>query len=192
MSVVRFADFYSSPEELYQILAAARLQFLENPFSDGKEKIVKRTRPLYAGQPISALLTIQTSFHWAPPEDTKVESYLMRYDIEDLISDWLVSGCKRGDFVAKVRVVIRLKCRRALIRVPGRRDVHYPGDPHCSAPWGASSSKDRCHRVTHPRRASNASERCSWMRDTSSSWSGEGACFASWGSQYICCEYGSE
>ncbi|KAI0724064.1 trafficking protein particle complex subunit 10 [Cerioporus squamosus] len=82
------------------IIAAARLQILENPFSASEEKSQKRTRPLYAGQPLSALLTVQTSFHWAPPEDTKVESYLMRYDIEDLSNDWLVSGRKRGDFVA--------------------------------------------------------------------------------------------
>ncbi|CDO72874.1 hypothetical protein BN946_scf185002.g59 [Trametes cinnabarina] len=81
------------------ILASARLQILENPFSS--EKLQKRTRPLYAGQPISALLTVTTSFHWAPPEDTKVESYNMRYDIEDLTQDWLVSGRKRGDFQAK-------------------------------------------------------------------------------------------
>ncbi|KAI0665103.1 trafficking protein particle complex subunit 10 [Cubamyces menziesii] len=81
------------------ILAAARLQVLDNPFST--EKPHKRSRPLYAGQPISALLTVQTSFHWAPPEDTKVESYMMRYDIEDLTQDWLISGRKRGDFLAK-------------------------------------------------------------------------------------------
>ncbi|KAI0647217.1 trafficking protein particle complex subunit 10 [Trametes meyenii] len=81
------------------ILAAARLQVLESPFSVGKSQ--NRTRPLYAGQPISALLTVQTSFHWAPPEDTKVESYMMRYDIEDLTQDWLVSGRKRGDFLAR-------------------------------------------------------------------------------------------
>ncbi|TBU35808.1 trafficking protein particle complex subunit 10 [Dichomitus squalens] len=83
------------------ILASARLQILENPFSAEVEKAEKRTRPLYAGQPISALLTIKTSFHWAPPEDTRVQSYNMRYDIEDLTQDWLVSGRKRGDFVAK-------------------------------------------------------------------------------------------
>ncbi|KAI0709428.1 trafficking protein particle complex subunit 10 [Earliella scabrosa] len=85
------------------ILAAARLQILESPFAAGAgaETTEKRTRPLYAGQPISALLTVKTSFHWAPPEDTRVESYVMRYDIEDLIHDWLVSGRKRGDFVAK-------------------------------------------------------------------------------------------
>ncbi|PIL24147.1 hypothetical protein GSI_13900 [Ganoderma sinense ZZ0214-1] len=84
------------------ILASARLQILENPFSSEMEAVEKRTRPLYAGQPISALLTVNTSFHWAPPEDVKVQRYNMRYDIEDLTQDWLVSGRKRGDFVAKV------------------------------------------------------------------------------------------
>ncbi|EIW60047.1 uncharacterized protein TRAVEDRAFT_164477 [Trametes versicolor FP-101664 SS1] len=81
------------------ILAAARLQIMENPFSVEKSK--KCTRPLYAGQPISALLTVETSFHWSPPEDEQVDRYLMRYDIEDLTQEWLVSGRKRGDFLAK-------------------------------------------------------------------------------------------
>ena len=82
------------------------MQILENPFSAGVEKSQKRKRPLYAGQPLSALLAVQTSFHWAPPEDTKVESYMMRYDIEDLSNDWLVSGRKRGDFVATVSLTV--------------------------------------------------------------------------------------
>lgn len=78
---------------------------MENPFSVEKSK--KCTRPLYAGQPISALLTVQTSFHWSPPEDEQVDRYLMRYDIEDLTQEWLVSGRKRGDFLAKVRSTSR-------------------------------------------------------------------------------------
>ncbi|KAH9945954.1 trafficking protein particle complex subunit 10 [Epithele typhae] len=84
------------------ILAAARLQILENPVAEGTTKTERRKRPLYAGQPISALLAVQTSFHWAPLEDKKVESYHMRYEVEDLINDWLVSGRKRGDFTARV------------------------------------------------------------------------------------------
>lgn len=32
-------------------------------------------------------------------------TYRMRFDVEELLSDWLVSGQKRGDFIAKVRIV---------------------------------------------------------------------------------------
>ena len=106
MCVPTVADHEAELNHFSQILAAARIQILEHPFAQGAEKSEKRVRPLYAGQPISALLTVKTSFHWAPPEDTEVESYTMRYDIEDLVSDWLVSGCKRGDFIAKVSFVV--------------------------------------------------------------------------------------
>ena len=64
--------------------------------------------PLYADQPISAILTITTSFHWAPAEDADKQAYVMRFDVEEMTKDWLVSGRKRGDFVAKVRCVYPL------------------------------------------------------------------------------------
>jgi hypothetical protein len=56
---------------------------------------------LYAGQPISALITISTTFHWGIGGEGK--TYRMRFDIEEMVREWLVSGRKRGDFVAKVR-----------------------------------------------------------------------------------------
>jgi len=55
--------------------------------------------PVYAGQPISATLILQTSFHWAEKEG-KQSSYKMRYDVEERVKDWLLCGRKRGDFVA--------------------------------------------------------------------------------------------
>ncbi|KIJ16879.1 hypothetical protein PAXINDRAFT_162498 [Paxillus involutus ATCC 200175] len=56
--------------------------------------------PIYAGQPISATLTIKTSLHWAEQE-SKRWRYLLRYDVEERAKDWLVCGRKRGDFVAQ-------------------------------------------------------------------------------------------
>jgi hypothetical protein len=56
-------------------------------------------RELYAGQPVSATLTIETSFHWGNPE-SKDGIYKMQYDIEELVHDWLVCGHKRGWFEA--------------------------------------------------------------------------------------------
>ncbi|KAK0459605.1 uncharacterized protein EV420DRAFT_1307323 [Desarmillaria tabescens] len=53
----------------------------------------------YAGQPIPAVLSIQTSFHWDASGE-KEREYRMRYDVEEMVRDWLVSGRKRGDFSA--------------------------------------------------------------------------------------------
>lgn len=55
---------------------------------------------LYAGQPIDAQLTIHTSFHWGAGSGDR--QYRMQFDVEEMIRDWLVSGKKRGDFLAKV------------------------------------------------------------------------------------------
>ncbi|KAK7693660.1 hypothetical protein QCA50_003229 [Cerrena zonata] len=80
------------------IVAAARLRVLANPFKIDQTESLP---PLFAGQPISALLSIKASFHWAPPEDADKRSYRMRYDIEERTKDWLVSGQKTGEFVAE-------------------------------------------------------------------------------------------
>ncbi|CAL1704950.1 unnamed protein product [Somion occarium] len=80
------------------IVAAARLRVLSNPFNPDA---VESLPPLFAGQPISALLTIKASFHWAPAEDVEKRSYRMRYDIEERTKDWLVSGQKTGEFIAE-------------------------------------------------------------------------------------------
>ena len=82
-----------------QIVAAARIRILSTPFA---ERSTSKSLPLYAGQPISAVLTINASFHWGSSADDKERTYILRYDIEELVKDWLVSGRKRGDFTATV------------------------------------------------------------------------------------------
>lgn len=81
-----------------QILAAARLRILAAPLLADSNQLP----PLYAGQPIPALLSIQTSFHWGTEQDADRTSYQMRFDVEEMVRDWLISGRKRGDFEAKV------------------------------------------------------------------------------------------
>ncbi|KAI0093548.1 trafficking protein particle complex subunit 10 [Irpex rosettiformis] len=81
------------------ILAAARLHLLPSPFSSDTSSA--RLPPLYAGQPIAATLSITTTFHWAPIDHLSSKTYAMRFDIGELTTDWLVSGRKTGDFVAK-------------------------------------------------------------------------------------------
>ncbi|KDR81848.1 hypothetical protein GALMADRAFT_240099 [Galerina marginata CBS 339.88] len=81
------------------IVAAARIRIISTPFA--KESESHELPSLYAGQPLSAHLTIHSSFHWGSnPSDTN-KRYLLRFNIEEMVRDWLVSGPKRGDFVAK-------------------------------------------------------------------------------------------
>ena len=57
--------------------------------------------PVFAGQPVTAILSIHTSFFWAAP-DKDVQQYRMRFQVDENIKDWLISGQKRGEFKAKV------------------------------------------------------------------------------------------
>lgn len=84
-----------------QILAAVRFRILATP-SSGESTPTHPLPPLYAGQPIPALLSIQTSFHWGTRQDTSHKSYLMRFDVEEMVRDWLIGGRKRGEFEATV------------------------------------------------------------------------------------------
>ena len=99
--------------------------------------------PLYAGQPISATLTIETSFHWAPVEDMDKKSYVMRFDVEEMTMDWLVSGMKRGDFVAKVRMAALKSSASAHQRGLGRPIIPSTRHSHRAPSWRAFSAQGR-------------------------------------------------
>ncbi|KAG5732737.1 Trafficking protein particle complex subunit 10 [Termitomyces sp. T112] len=81
------------------IVASVSLQILSTPFSDSSVK-TGSLPPLYAGQPMSATISIRTSFHWGSGVGNKEHRYMLRYDVEEMVRDWLVSGPKRGDFTA--------------------------------------------------------------------------------------------
>ncbi|KAG8969021.1 hypothetical protein FRC03_004988 [Tulasnella sp. 419] len=61
--------------------------------------------PVYAGQPISAVLTIKTSFHWGARGEAEAideGGYTLRFDVNsDVGLSWLISGHKKGEFFAK-------------------------------------------------------------------------------------------
>ncbi|KAF8061615.1 trafficking protein particle complex subunit 10 [Lyophyllum atratum] len=80
------------------IVAAACVRILATPFND--LAVGQSALPVYAGQPISAQLTINTSFHWGSSAGDKERRYMLRYDVEEMVRDWLVSGPKREDFLA--------------------------------------------------------------------------------------------
>ncbi|KAJ8522932.1 hypothetical protein ONZ45_g562 [Pleurotus djamor] len=68
---------------------------VEISFSD--EETRKRP-PLYAGQPVPTALIIKTKF--GRGFVSSPSCYILRYDIEEMTSDWLLSGQKRGEFEA--------------------------------------------------------------------------------------------
>jgi len=82
-----------------KIVAAVAIQVLSTPFATTSNNLPS----LHAGQPISAHLIIHTSFHWGESSN-EASQYLLRFNIEEVIREWLISGPKRGDFVAVVRI----------------------------------------------------------------------------------------
>ncbi|KAF9246256.1 trafficking protein particle complex subunit 10 [Melanogaster broomeanus] len=77
------------------ITAAARIGIYSSPSTDAD-----KLTPIYAGQPLSATLSVKISLHWAEQE-SKRRRYMLRYDVEERFNDWLVCGQKRGDFAAE-------------------------------------------------------------------------------------------
>jgi len=85
----------------WKIVAASRIRIISTPFA--KDGDTRELPSLYAGQPISANLTIHTLFHWGSSAGDTSKRFLLRFNVEEVIREWLVSGPKRGDFIATVR-----------------------------------------------------------------------------------------
>lgn len=97
---------------------------------------------VYAGQAILCSLSISTSFRWdASNTDPKERLYQMQYDVEEMIRDWLVSGRKKGEFIAKVCDDFDSGIRGAERLHIGWGDVHGTVDADSDAPWRASFAK---------------------------------------------------
>ena len=152
---------------------------LPNPFAT--EPSTWELPALFAGQPISVMLTITTSFHWAPLEDADIESYLLRYDIEEVTKDWLVSGRKRGDFIATVSLLLVLRSFRILMHPPGWCNLHNACYLDCPAPWRVVPSQNRSQCSSTYRRTADEITRCAELRDLSGAWCRDCNCFASRG-----------
>ena len=132
-----------------QIVASARVELIDHTTS--KMKLSSST-PLYAGQPIQALLSISTSFHWGPGsrEGKGEKTYRMRFDVEELLNDWLVSGQKRGDFLAKVRTVTR--STKLLLRPePGWWNLHHTNHSCSSPPRRTAPTESLSHSSSRRR-----------------------------------------
>lgn len=137
---------------LFQIIAAARIKIHSSPF--GGDVSPEECVPIYAGQPISGILSIRISLHWADQE-SKRQKYTLRYDIEERIKDWLVCGRKRGEFVAQVSTmnVSIFNNATCIIYVnTGRRDFQCPFDFNSTASRRIDPSQSRCQAITVCRR----------------------------------------
>ncbi|EJD05845.1 uncharacterized protein FOMMEDRAFT_79224 [Fomitiporia mediterranea MF3/22] len=119
------------------ILVSTRIELVANPFN--KEPLKRQQAPpIYAGQPITAIVSINTSFYWAGPDKKDIKEYTMRFQLEENMKDWLISGQKRGDFKAKdgdtYTVTITLMAlRHGELSLPNVRVVAYPSDNNQSA-----------------------------------------------------------
>jgi trafficking protein particle complex subunit 10 len=97
-----------------KIVAATCIHIISTPFA--KETVESDTKPsLYAGQPISANLTIRTSFHWGG-QNKSTHHCVLRFNLEEMVREWLVSGPKRGDFLATVSHLLMLKSSLLKVR----------------------------------------------------------------------------
>lgn len=62
---------------------------------------IASTEAVFSGQPLQAILTISTSFHWGSGSAPR-DGYPLRFDVDpDVAGNWLISGQRRGEFVAK-------------------------------------------------------------------------------------------
>lgn len=78
------------------------------------------------------MVTVTTSLHWAPLEDEEMDHYLLRYDIQDMTGDWLISGPKRGDFRAEVCPCETDRNMSLMFTFAGRLDILVPSHFDCT------------------------------------------------------------
>ncbi|KZV72948.1 hypothetical protein PENSPDRAFT_628128 [Peniophora sp. CONT] len=85
------------------ILAAARLDLQASAYPPSKGDAPP---PIYAGQPVRALLRVHTTLCWSntsssPTSPAPTTTHRLRFDVAEHPRDWLVSGRVRGDFAAQ-------------------------------------------------------------------------------------------
>lgn len=64
------------------------------------------------GQPLPVRVSVRPAFNWTNPP--LGEPILLAYEINGTFDDWLVSGRKRGEFVAEVRLFYLSRSPRSL------------------------------------------------------------------------------
>ena len=137
---------------IQKIVAAARIRII--PSSLPKDSSKHQLPPLYAGQPISALLSVTTSFHWGETQKNSDRRYKMRFDIEEMVKEWLVSGQKLGDFVATVSTQTNWLESWLTLRI-GWLHTYRPYYINRLTPRGTQITESRCDPSSRGRRAND-------------------------------------
>lgn len=156
------------------------IQILSTPFATTSTDLPS----LYAGQPISARLAIHTSFHWGQDSSDSERQYSLGFNIEEMSREWLISGPKRGDFVAVVRLEVISKSQVSLVL--GWRNSYDADNANRSSPRRILSSKS--FRVC----SSDSSHRkdelinCREHRNLSGAWRRKGLDPPSRWSKHVC------
>lgn len=70
----------------------------------------------------------------------------MRFDVEEMVREWLVSGRKRGDFAARVSEFV--ECDNIVSSFSGRWYIYCAHHSDCPEPRGATVAPGIC--VTSP------------------------------------------
>ena len=74
----------------------------------------------------------------------------MRFDVEELLNDWLVSGQKRGEFLAKVRMIVYSN-KPPLSLELGWRNLHRVDYPRGSPPRRTTLTESLDHSPPYRR-----------------------------------------
>ncbi len=73
---------------------------LKNPFST-EPRAGRKT--LYSPDSrLPAIVSVNVSCYWSGYEGASKRQYRMRFEVDEMIRDWLISGQKRGEFCAEV------------------------------------------------------------------------------------------
>lgn len=134
-----------------KIIAAARICLLSSPSATNSSADILPS--LYAGQPVPAIITIDISCHWGPTTSSKKRDYMMRFDVEEMVRDWLVSGRKRGDFTATVSSVDYHYLVALLNALEGWRNFYCTHHSNRVASRRACPAKGCCYSSTSYRRS---------------------------------------
>jgi len=141
---VLLVSIHAAPHaHVLQILSAVKVNF------------VNCDEPMYAGQPVLVHVVIHNSFHWGSVGHEEPE-FRMRYDVEEHVKDWLISGRKRGDFITKVFLELSHRACSTNSRHIGWRGTCRSSHSHSITSWRVSSTTGDGPPITYAECARNA------------------------------------
>ena len=108
----------------------------------------------------------------------------MRFDVEELLNDWLVSGQKRGDFLAKVRAVT-CSSESLLNFELGRGNFHRANHSYSSPSRRVILAESFSYSSSYRRASDHGLRRAACLRDVPRTRCSQGLGVAKRGSEYL-------